>query len=263
MFNLYQIVSDAQGGQGLDNLAKQFGISRDQADTAVKSLLPALSSAFMAKAAQPGGLHEIAGAMSDDQHRQAYSDPTAAQDPSTQQKGGTVAGSVFGNNAMVQQVIEQASKYSGIPAATLQQMLPVVISLVLGGVTAAMRNQGLGGMLGQLASGGLGNILGQFGGAAGQPGAAAGGSFGGMMGTILGGLFGGAAQHPADQPAPTNPSATSPGAAPAPGGAGLPPAMQAGMEALSKMFQPGVPSHPGQGSDLGDEISSILGGKKS
>ena len=258
MFNLYQIVSDAQGGQGLDNLAKQFGLSQDQADSAVKSLLPALSSAFMAKAAQPGGLHEIAGAMSDDQHAQAYADPNAAQDPTTHQKGSDVAGSVFGNNAMVQQVIEQASKYSGIPTATLQQMLPVVMSLVLGGVTAAMRNQGLGGMLGELASGGLGNILGQFGGAAGQPGATAGGSFGGMVGTILGSLFGGATPHPVDQPAQTPPASAA-----APGSDGMPPVVQAGMDALSKMFQPGVPAHPGQGSDLGNEIGSILSGKKS
>lgn len=38
--------------------------------------------------------------------------------------------------------------------------------------------------------------------------------------------------------------------------------MQAGMEALSKMFQPGVHPHPGQPDDLGDQISSILSDKK-
>ncbi len=256
MFNLYQIITGAQGGQGLDNLASRFGLSREQADNAVKSLVPALSTAFMAKAAQPGGLGEIAGAMSDDGHRQAYADPAAAQDPGIQQKGGAVAGSIFGNNAMVGQVVAQASRYTGIPAATLEQMLPVVTSMVLGGVASAMHGQGLGGILGQLAGGG---IFGQFGGGAGQAGTVPGGSFGGMVGEIFGSLFG-AGQSGSAPEAATGSSAS--GAAP---GAGMPPMMQAGMDALSKMFQPGVPPQPGQpaaGGNLADEIGSILSGKR-
>jgi hypothetical protein len=255
MFNLYQIIQGAQGGQAIDNLAQQFGLSSEQADAAVKSLIPALSTGFMTKAAQPGGYGEILGAMGDDQHRQAYADPNTAQDPSTQEKGGNIVGSIFGNSAIINQVAEQASRYTGIPAATLEQMLPVIASMVIGGVATTMHNQGMGGLLGQLAGmaeqGGFGNILGQFTGAqpGATPGAPAGGGLGGMFGSILGSFLGGA----------TQPGAT-PGAAPT----GMPPAMQAGMDALSKMFQPGVQPLPGQAADgdLGDQISSILGGKR-
>ena len=259
MFNLYQIIQGAQGGQAIDNLAQQFGLSRDQADAAVKSLIPAISTGFMAKGATPGGYGEILGAMGDDQHTQAYADPNAAQDPTTQQKGGGVLNSIFGNSAIINQVAEQASRFTGIPAATLVQMLPVIASMVIGGVATAMHNQGMGGLLGQLASmmqgGGLGNIFGQPsggipGGAPAQPGSAApGGGLGGMFGSILNSVFGGAGQ---------------PGAAPGTASGGMPPAMQAGMDALSKMFQPGVQPLPGHapGGDLGDQISSILGGKR-
>ncbi len=284
MFNLYQIVTGAQGGQGLDTLAQRFGLSRDQADSAVRALVPALSTAFMAKSAQPGGLGEIAGAMGEDGHRRAYADPAAAQDPGIAQKGGAVAGSIFGNNAMVGQVIAQASRYSGIPAATLEQMLPVVTSMVLGGVASAMHGQGLGGILGQLAGGGM---FGPFGGGAGQAGTVPGGSFGGMVGEIFGSLFGGqqaagaspggtaranttqagTTQAGTTQAGTTQGGTTQGGMAggaadsgAAPGGAGMPPMMRAGMEALGRMFQSGVPS-PGQGN-LGDDISSILGGKR-
>ena len=246
MFNLYQIVTGAQGGQAIDNLAQQFGLSREQADSAVKALVPALSTAFTTKVMQPGGMQEIAGAMTDAQHKQAYTDPGAAQAPDTQQKGGDIAGSIFGNNAIVQQVIQQASHYTGIPAATLQQMLPVIVSMIVGGLATAMHNQGLGGLLGQLANSGFGNILGQFGQAAGQPGGQAGaGGLGGMFSSILGSMLNGGKG-----------GASGAGQVP-----GMPPAMQAGMEALGKMFQPGVQPHPGQMGDLGDQISSILGGK--
>ena len=248
MFNLYQILTGAQGGQALDNLAERFGLTHEQADSAVKALIPALSTAFMTKAMHPGGMQDIAGAMTDDQHKQAYADPDTAAAPETQAKGGTVASNIFGNDAMVQTVVREASRYTGIPEGTLQQMLPVIISMVLGGVATAMHNQGMGGWLGQIANSGLGNIFGQAG-TAGAPG----GAGGGILGSILGGLFGG-------QQGQAPGVGTTAGPAGMPGG--IPPAMQAGMEAFGKMFQSGVQGQPGQMAGLGDEISSILSGKR-
>ena len=262
MFNLYQIVSGAQGGQALDHLAQQFGISREQADSAVKALMPALSTAFMTKAAQPGGLGDLAGHMNDSQHSQAYSDANAAQAPATQQKGGDVADAIFGNNAIIEQVVAQASRYTGIPAATLQQMLPVIVSLVVGGVATIMRNQGMGGLLGQLAHGGLGGILGQFGGAATQPGGMGGAGMGNTMGGIISSVlnsFLGGGQNAGSNPGATQPGAPQPSTAqPTPG---VPPAMQAGLDALTKMFHPGVQASAAQPDNLGDQIGAILGDK--
>ena len=243
MFNLYQILTGAQGGQALDNLGERFGLTRAQTDSAVQALIPALSTAFMTKAMHPGGMQEIAGAMTDDHHKQAYADPDTAAAAQTQDKGGDVAASIFGNASMVETVVREAARYTGLPEATLQQMLPVIVSMVMGGVATAMHNQGMGGMLGQLASSGLGSMFGQGAGAA-----PAGG--GGLFGSILGGMFGGG-----------QPAAPQPGAAPASGAGGLPPMMQAGMDMFGKMFQPGVQAPPGMG-DLGDQISSILSGKR-
>ncbi len=262
MFNLYSIITGAHDGQGIDNLAQQFGISREQADSAVQALIPALSTAFMTKAAQPGGLGDIAGAMTDDQHRQAYADPNAAQDPTTQQKGGDVVGNIFGNNAIVGQVTQQAARYTGIDEATLQRMLPTIVSMVVGGAGALMHNQGMGGMLGQLANGGLGSILGQFGGAGGTSGSGTGGGMGGvgqnsgmpgMLGSIFNSFFGGAQTETAQ---PSSPQAT-PQAGTDPSGS-LPPVMQAGMDALFKMFEPGVSGQGAQPGNLADMISASL-----
>ena len=250
MFNLYQILQAAQGGQAVDNLAQRFGLSHEQADSAVQALIPALSTAFMTKAMHPGGMQEIAGAMTDDHHQQAYADPSVAAAPQTDQKGGDVASSIFGNSSMVQTVVQQAARYTGLPESVLQQMLPVLVSMVLGGVASAMQGQGMGGLLGQLANSGLGGMFGQSAGAGGAAGQAGGG---GILGSILGGLFGGGAQPSAPQP-------NAGGAAP--GAGGMPPMMQAGMDIFGKMFQPGVQAPPGQGG-LGDEISSILSGKRS
>lgn len=260
MFNLYQLIESAHGGQGIDSLAQQFGLSRDQADSAVKALLPSLSTAFTTKASQPGGVGEIAGAMTDDHHQQAYGDPATAKDPATQQKGGAVAGNIFGNNAIVHEVAQKASQYTGIPAATVEQMLPVIISMVVGGIASQMRGQGMGGILGQLANSGLGGMLGNLLGGGqqtpqGQPGGQAGqGGQGGGLGGILGGLVGsllggGNAQANQDQP-----SGSPQGASPE---------IQAGIDALGKMFHPGVQAEPAaQPANLGGQISSILSDRK-
>ena len=255
MFNLYQILLGAQGGQALDNLAERFGLTKEQANSAVQALIPALSTAFMTKAMHPGGMQEIAGAMADDDHRAAFADPQAALTPQTQQKSDDIASSIFGNSAMIETVVQQAARYTGLSEDTLRGMLPVVISMVLGGVASAMHSQGLGGWLGQLATGGLG---GMFGG--GAPGAPAGGGLGGMFGSILGNMLGGGQ---AAQPTPNNPSpGTRDGEAPAqaPGGfPGMPSAMQ---EMFGKMFQPGVPTPGPMGGDLAGQIGAILSGKR-
>lgn len=238
MFNLYQIVTSAQNGQALDNLASAHGITRAQADTVVKALLPALSAAFTAKVGQPGGLQELAAATTDAQHRQAFVDPATATDDTTRAKASDVINSIFGNSAVVQQVIQQVAVFTGVPAATIEQMLPVIVSLILGGVGSFMHNQNLGEILGQMA-GGLGGL---FGGAGGVPGQAGSGGFGSMLGNIFGSFMGGSA------------GMAQPGS--------LPPAVAAGLDMFGKMFQHGVTAPSGAPADLAAHISDILSGKK-
>ena len=53
MFNLYEILRNAQGGQAIDNLAAQFNITSEEADAAVKAIVPELSEGFLKQASQP------------------------------------------------------------------------------------------------------------------------------------------------------------------------------------------------------------------
>ncbi|VTZ22354.1 conserved hypothetical protein [Methylocella tundrae] len=285
MFNLYEILQNAQNGQAVDNLAKQFNISPEQADAAVKALMPEISSAFLKRSAEPAAFGSILGALGDTQHIAAFADAAAAQTRETTQKGVEVMGQLFGSAATSAEIAQHAASVAGLSPALLQQMLPVIASMVMGGLSKGLANQGLGGLFGQLADaagqGGLATILGSLlggapaaqantqtgAGAAPQanPNAAGTGSAGGlgglagMFGTILGSFLGG--QQPGNAP-------PAGGAAP-----GLPhgfdaSAIQAGLEALTKMLQPGTPppapNQPSQSqqSGLENEIDSILDGKK-
>jgi hypothetical protein len=229
MFNLNDIIQASQGGQGVNNLARQFGLSPEQAQAAINAIIPGLSAGLQKQAGSLDGLGGIINSLNQSVHQQTYTAPQGAPAGGASDAGHSALGQIFGNSQILSQMIQQAAAASGVNAAILQQMLPVLVSMVLGGMFHSLSNQGLGGILGQLANavnqGGLGNMLGPLAGTAPTAptaptgGAPAGGS---LWESILANMFGGQA-------------------APA-GGAATPQtqAVQAGLEALTKMMQPGI-----------------------
>lgn len=275
MFNLYEILRNAQGGQGLDNLATQFGITAEQADAAVKAVVPALSAGFLKQASEPHAFGSFIGALGEGQHLAAFTDPAAAQATATTQKGGDILSQILGSHNAREEIVLRASSAAGISQDTLAKMLPVIASMIFGGLAKSMENQGFGGILGQLASaaghGGLGSILGQILGGGrspmgpGQPPSAAPGPAGGVqggLGGILASILGNLTSRPGASPA------TGPAAGPAaPSGSPQVPgfdaaSIQAGLEALTKMLQPGTPPPTGPQSGINAEIGQIMGGKR-
>ncbi|HUB63699.1 MAG TPA: DUF937 domain-containing protein [Methylocella sp.] len=298
MDNLYEILRNAQGGQAIDNLAAQFNITAGEAEAAVKAIVPELSQGLLQQASKPLGFGSFFGALGEDQHVAAFTDPAAAQDTATAVKGADLLSQVLGSHAAREEIALRAASATGINSDLLTQMLPVIASMIFGGLKKSMESQGFGGILGQLAnaagqSGGLGPILGQIlgGGTAPStsqqqtapaPGQASGpGGLGSILGQILSG--GRSPAGPGQVPAGglggilgsiLGNLASRSGAGPAAGSAaptggpqvpGFDPAsIQASLEALTKMLQPGTqPSPPGQPQGgIQAEISDIMSGKR-
>jgi hypothetical protein len=268
MFNLYEIIRNAHGGHALDNLATQFGITKEEADAAVKAVVPVLSEGFLKQASEPHALGSLIGALGEGQHLAAFTDPAAAQAAATAQKGGDILSQILTSHGAREEIALRAASGTGISQDLLAKMLPVIASMIFGG----LMNQGFGGILGQLAKaagqGGLGPVLGQILGGGrsptgpGQPPSAAPGPAGGLGG-ILGSILGTLTSRTGAAPG------TSPAAGPAASGSSQAPgfdtaAIQAGLEALTKMVQPGTPPPPPTGPQtaIGAEINEIMGGKR-
>ena len=166
MFNLYEIVQTAQNGQAIDNLAKQFNISPEEADSAVRALLPGLSTAFCSARREPAAFGSILGALGDQQHAAAFVDAAVAQSAETTQKGAAALQDLFGSPDVSAAINQYAASLAGLPPSLIQQMAPVIASMVIGGLSKGLANQGWGGVFGQFASaagqGGLGSILGSL-----------------------------------------------------------------------------------------------------
>ncbi|MBV1706043.1 MAG: DUF937 domain-containing protein [Hyphomicrobiales bacterium] len=253
MFNLNDIMQAAQGGQGIANLAQQFGISPEQAQAAVNSLIPALSQGLQSKLGDANGLGSIINAVSQPANQQAFNDPAAAAQSSAA-AGANILGSLFGSPHITQQLAQAAAAQTGLRPDILASMLPVMTSMAMGGMFKSMQNQGMGNMLSQLANaagstGGMGNILSQVMNPAGAatdatPAGAAAGGMMAMLTNLFGGLFGNNAAG---------------GAAPAALPGGLNPAMvQQGIDALGKMMQPGLQVAADHQANLANIMASMM-----
>ena len=238
MSNLYEILQSAQGGQAIQNLAAQFNLTPEEADAAVRALLPELSERLLKQTSEPAAAGLLASSLADS----PFTDPAAAARSASGSR--EALNEILGPGSAREMILFRASSAAGISPETLSQMLPVIVSMILGGLNKSLENQGLGGILGELAAaagrGGLGSILGQIlGGSEAGPRpesspAHAGRGFGGLLAAILASLF---------SRGRTGTSAAPPQAqAPAPEARGLDAtSIKATLDALTKMLRPGIP----------------------
>jgi hypothetical protein len=94
MPTLYDLLTEAQDGEALASLGRQFGLSTQQTEAAVTALLPAISTGLKQSTATPEGLGNLFAIMGHQQDLQAmYGDPVAA----FARQGRAAGNDVFGN----------------------------------------------------------------------------------------------------------------------------------------------------------------------
>lgn len=211
MLNLLEIMQNAQGGNAYQNLANQFGIGSDQAQKAVEALLPAFSMGLQQQTQTMEGWQSVLASLGQARNSAQFFDSDAAGIPDhLENEGQKALGAMFGNPETAQAVARQAAQFAGLPVQMMQQMLPVIASMVMGGLFKGAMNGGLGGVLG-----------GMFG----QPAPTPQQQAGTMLETFFGSFFGGRAPQPL--PDPQDPVA-------------------AGLDMLKGMFQTGQEVHTAQ-----------------
>jgi len=219
--NLFDMLAQSQGGNGMDALAKQFGLSPSQTQSAVEALMPAFSNAFRQNAADPYGLGGLLTALASGQHAKYAQDATKAFSPQGLAEGKGILGHLFGSKDLSRAVAAQASQATGIGQDILKQMLPAIASMLMGSLFKQTNTQmqagtfgasnPLGEIIEQMMRGGgggraapqqsdnpLGDILGQI------LGGGQGGQSGGNnpLGDILGQVLGGGQAQPQRRQAP-------------------------------------------------------------
>lgn len=152
--NLLDVLKTANGGQNIEMLANQFGLSGEQAGSVVSQLLPALTQGLQRNVGQEGGLESLLGALTSGNHSQYLDDPSSLAQPEAVKDGNGILGHLLGSKDVSRALASHVAGNTGISDSLIKQMLPVVASLAMGAISkqhteqaAASPLEGLAGML--------------------------------------------------------------------------------------------------------------------
>ena len=152
----------AQTG-GLQQMARELGISEADAARGAQALAPSILGGFKKQAqAQPGGLEGLGG-MLGQLGGGSLLDEVVNPQPTDLNRGNDVLGQIFGSKDVSRTVAQHASSQSGLDPGILKKMLPMLAMAIAGymasrgGATGSTSSSGgIGGMLGGLLGGGAG-----------------------------------------------------------------------------------------------------------
>jgi hypothetical protein len=134
MMPLFDMIAKAQNGQGLEMLAQQFNLNQQQTQAAMEALLPAFSEGLKRNTSDPMGMGGFLQAMGSGNHAKYFEDAGNAFSQSGIADGNGILGHLFGNKDVSRAVAAQAASATGIGQEILKQMLPVIASMVMGGL---------------------------------------------------------------------------------------------------------------------------------
>jgi hypothetical protein len=134
MIPLFDMMMQAQNGNAMDVMAKQFGLAQEQMAKATAALMPAFSTALKRNAANPYDFGAFLTAMSSGNYAQYFEDMGKAFTPQGMADGNSVLDQLFGSKEMLQAVSAQAAQMTGVGQEIYKQMLPVMASAIMGGL---------------------------------------------------------------------------------------------------------------------------------
>lgn len=155
--NILDMITGAQGGRAVDQLAAQFGLPPEQAKAAIAVLGPALAAGLKRNTATPEGANSLASALGSGAHEAYLEQPERLAEPTTTADGNAILGHLFGSKEVSRQVATKASQQTGIDPAILKKMLPIVATLVMGSLAKQTK-----GAPGGASAGGLSSVLGSL-----------------------------------------------------------------------------------------------------
>lgn len=163
--SIMRLLQQAQGGQGLGQLASQLGLDDAQAESLTALLAPAIGSAARQRA-ESGGLGDVLGRLRGEGQAGLFDDAEAAASADGQAQGRDFLSTLLGGQDAADGLAEEAASRSGVDRDVVSQFLPALAAMAQGGLQRQMPDDqidaaeeeaqggGLAGMIGGLIGGG-------------------------------------------------------------------------------------------------------------
>lgn len=128
------ILNSAEAQAAITGVAKAYGIDPQRAAPAVASLAEAVTSRLTRLTLSRGGIADIVGLLGEPNAQRALSDPSTATDQATIDDGNHVLDVLIGNKHVSRGIAQRAASQSGIDVEVAKKLLPVVASMIIGGM---------------------------------------------------------------------------------------------------------------------------------
>ncbi|MBX9683124.1 MAG: DUF937 domain-containing protein [Hyphomicrobium sp.] len=127
-------IKSAQGGAAIDNLASAFGIPPDKAASAVTAMTAVLANRVERNTLSRGGLADVVSLLGNSDVGRAIADPAHLATAEMAESGNHILDVLIGDKHISRGIAERVARDTGLDAATLRRMLPVVASMMVGGL---------------------------------------------------------------------------------------------------------------------------------
>ncbi|MDH6264733.1 hypothetical protein M2360_000114 [Rhizobium sp. SG_E_25_P2] len=141
MLPLFDLMMNAQNGQGTEAMARQFGLAQEQMQKAMTALMPAFSSGFKRSAANPYDFTTLLQSAMSGEYVKYFEDMSSAFTPKGVADGNAILGQLFGSKDVSRAIADQAAQMSGIGQEVLKQMMPIMANAMVGGFLRQMAEQ--------------------------------------------------------------------------------------------------------------------------
>ncbi len=144
---------------GLQSVARELGVSEEEAASGAAALAPALLGGFKKQTqAQPAGLAGLGGLLGQLGGGDLL-DNVLSSEPTDVGRGNDLLGQIFGSKDVSRAVAQNASAQTGLDTSLLKKMLPM-LAMMIAGFMAKQPGTGAAAPLAPSGGGGLGDLLG-------------------------------------------------------------------------------------------------------
>lgn len=130
--NILDVILTARDGRAVRQLGLLVGLGPHQTTAALAALVPALAAGFQRRLQNPGGLEDLASAISSGNHAEYIDNPAALGRRVALTDGNGILGHLLGSKDVSREVATRAAAQTGLSADVLERLLPLAATLMMG-----------------------------------------------------------------------------------------------------------------------------------
>ncbi|MFI0398174.1 MAG: DUF937 domain-containing protein [Thiolinea sp.] len=128
---ILDVLLGSDNNDAIAQLAKQLGVSEDQARAVVKEVTPALTRGMQHNTKDETGVEGLITALRTGNHSRYIENPTVLGTQENINDGNSILGHIFGSKDVSRNVAEHASQETGIASSLIKKALPIVATMVM------------------------------------------------------------------------------------------------------------------------------------